>query len=321
MAASDDKLIEQLNLVTSLTGNEDVVIAVNGRAARVKAGLLKIAGASFTAESIGLGEVDNTPDLDKPISTKVSEALELKADKSALANLVTTDLLTLAVGDKADKAALEDLVTDEELTLAIDTKADKAALDALVTKSIFDEALLLKADKSELSDLVTISAFNGALADKLNSTVFVDYSAAAAIQLAKIDEKAEAAHTHAYHDISDLVQLIDYIKAALRPIPTTADSNVTDTSAQIGVDITNVNGYNLDGVYIKLEYKADADTDWTVTPTITANNGTTHYTASITGLLPLTHYSVKLTLVDSNSPESLTQATVFDFTTLAAAPL
>jgi hypothetical protein len=45
------------------------------------------AAAEITADDIGLGNVENTSDLDKPISTAVDAALALKADTSDLAGL------------------------------------------------------------------------------------------------------------------------------------------------------------------------------------------------------------------------------------------
>lgn len=294
-----DSLVEQLHLVTELTGNEDVVIGINNKLVRVKSQLLQTAGVTITTDTLGLGNVDDTPDLDKPLSTAAIEALSKKADADDLAGLVTT----------------------EAFTLAIDTKADKEALASLVTKSIFDEALLLKADKTDLNGLATTLAVSQALADKLDADVFNLYTAQVAPELDKIAGKAESSHQHVYNDISDLVELIDHIKTALRPIPSTTGTTVTDTNAQIGVDITNVNGYNLSTVEIKLEYKAQTDTDWTTAPSIIGVNGIIHYTANLTGLVASTQYSVKLALIDSNSPESLTQSTVFDFTTLATQPV
>lgn len=43
---------------------------------------------TVTKADVGLGNVDNTSDVDKPISTAQQEALNLKADKSELAGVV-----------------------------------------------------------------------------------------------------------------------------------------------------------------------------------------------------------------------------------------
>lgn len=43
---------------------------------------------NITRENIGLGNVDNTSDLEKPISTATQDALDLKADKTELSNYI-----------------------------------------------------------------------------------------------------------------------------------------------------------------------------------------------------------------------------------------
>lgn len=53
-----------------------------------------------TKEQVGLGNVDNTADADKPISNATSAALNLKADKTQLQGLATTTQLD----EKADKS-------------------------------------------------------------------------------------------------------------------------------------------------------------------------------------------------------------------------
>ena len=59
---------------------------------------------------IGLGNVDNTADADKPISTATQAALDLKVDKVAGKGLSTNDYTD------ADQTKLADLPTDAELT-------------------------------------------------------------------------------------------------------------------------------------------------------------------------------------------------------------
>src|SRR5690606_31389846 len=46
----------------------------------------------LTKDSVGLSNVDNTSDMDKPISTAVANALSEKADASALSSKANTNL-------------------------------------------------------------------------------------------------------------------------------------------------------------------------------------------------------------------------------------
>lgn len=62
---------------------------------------------NVTATQVGLGNVDNTSDADKPISTATQEALDLKAniaDLGTAAYTDSTDYATAAQGTKADSA-------------------------------------------------------------------------------------------------------------------------------------------------------------------------------------------------------------------------
>lgn len=62
---------------------------------------------SVTAAQVGLGNCDNTSDLNKPISTATQNALDLKANTADLgtaAAAATTDFATAAQGIKADSA-------------------------------------------------------------------------------------------------------------------------------------------------------------------------------------------------------------------------
>lgn len=66
----------------------------------------------LTKADVGLGNVDNTADIDKPISTATQTALDSKADR---------DEVTTALGDKADKATT---YTKTETDALLDAKQD-----------------------------------------------------------------------------------------------------------------------------------------------------------------------------------------------------
>lgn len=76
-----------------------------------------------TKDQVGLGNVDNTADADKPISNATSAALNLKADKTQLQGLATTTQLDA----KADKTQL-DLKADKSTTYT-KTEVDGAVDD------------------------------------------------------------------------------------------------------------------------------------------------------------------------------------------------
>ncbi|GEM_PF-2875532 len=58
---------------------------------------------SISKNDVGLGLVDNTSDLNKPISNAVQAALNLKANSSALASKADTSYVNTQLGNKQDK--------------------------------------------------------------------------------------------------------------------------------------------------------------------------------------------------------------------------
>lgn len=78
-----------------------------------------------TLEDIGLGNVNNTSDLDKPISTATQEALNLKADKTSL-NETDTRVESNSNDITGIKADIVDINTDiEGINTALEGKQDK----------------------------------------------------------------------------------------------------------------------------------------------------------------------------------------------------
>ena len=80
---------------------------------------------TLTPEDIGLGEVDNTSDLDKPISNATQEALDLKANITDVADTYLTKTNASSVYETKNNAsgtylskvdALEYYVTKEKMT-------------------------------------------------------------------------------------------------------------------------------------------------------------------------------------------------------------
>jgi hypothetical protein len=86
----------------------------------------KIATGAVTKSMVGLDEVDNTSDADKPISTDTQDALDLKANLSGPTFTGTVVLpSTTSIGD----VDAEDLATQEYVTTAIGNSAvDQSAL-------------------------------------------------------------------------------------------------------------------------------------------------------------------------------------------------
>ena len=156
-----DWLIYDADGVAEKSDNSDDVVSVNG-----KTGIVVINKAD-----VGLSNVDNTSDLNKPISTLTQTALTLKADKSGLTthttntsnphsvtksqvgldNVVNVDTTTTAnITDSTDKRFITDVQrtllnntsgsnTGDETTSTIQSKlgVSSATTDGYITKEDF----------------------------------------------------------------------------------------------------------------------------------------------------------------------------------------
>ena len=128
MADLEFKKIKNLERATSVTNEDLFIVETKTGTKSVNIGTFK--GDAVTAESIGLGNVNNTADIDKPISTATQKALDKKANAEDLPNTYLT-------------------------------KAD--ATDTYPTKVYSAETYLSKTDASEL--YVTKTTFDSTLSD------------------------------------------------------------------------------------------------------------------------------------------------------------
>ena len=130
-----------------------------------------------TKAQVGLGNVDNTSDANKPISTATQAALDLKADASALASYVPTartvngkalsqdisltsaDVGAQPAGNYALKSEIPDVsdfITDSEVEAAYQPKGDYALSDDLA-------AVATSGSYNDLTDKPTIPTIPGDL--------------------------------------------------------------------------------------------------------------------------------------------------------------
>ena len=116
-----------------------------------------------TAAQVGLGNVDNTSDADKPISTATQSALDLKADKADTYTKAETDTLLSAKANSAD------VYTKGETDTLLSAKANSADV---YTKS---EADTLLANKANVGDSYTKAEEDTLLAGKQDVLTFDNY--------------------------------------------------------------------------------------------------------------------------------------------------
>ncbi len=85
----------------------------------------EISVTGLTKASVGLDKVDNTSDADKPISTATQTALDLKADKTQVANISTNETVTTVSGS----LHVEELDTGETGSISTGTLVAHGQVD------------------------------------------------------------------------------------------------------------------------------------------------------------------------------------------------
>jgi hypothetical protein len=141
--------------------------------------------------SLGLGNVDNTADVNKPISTATQAALDTKANadevNTALATKANANEVTTALATKANaaevatvlatKANASDVTTSlatkasaDEVTTALATKANaNEVTSALATKASAAEVATALANKANASDVTATLALKEDVSNKANT--------------------------------------------------------------------------------------------------------------------------------------------------------
>jgi hypothetical protein len=110
--------------------------------AREVIGVTPGGGPPVTKDDVGLGNVDNTSDLNKPISSATQNALNLKADKTALA---TTDNNVTALSNSVSSS--------------LNTKLDKANPTATGTATVVN--LVVTGTTSFVDGSIAVADVNG----------------------------------------------------------------------------------------------------------------------------------------------------------------
>jgi hypothetical protein len=82
--------ISELQRASTVTDNDLFVIETAQGTKAIDRAAFKTSMENVSKADVGLGNCDNTSDLDKPISTATQTALDAKADTSALNNYLTT---------------------------------------------------------------------------------------------------------------------------------------------------------------------------------------------------------------------------------------
>jgi hypothetical protein len=243
--------------------------------------------AGVTKSHVGLGNVDNTSDDNKPVSTATQTALNLKADTSAITELAQDAVNSAIVaGTGLDKA-----YNDEANTITLD-------IDSTVATKAFAAQLLTNATKSNIvitgdETGITITAENG-VADSTTDSL-----TEGSTNKYFTDERAQDAVGNAvgtglsYNDTTGAISVdTTAIQAKV--------ANVTDTEI----------GY-LDGVTSAIQTQINAkaaDSDLTTHTGATEAHGATGAVVGTTNTQTLTNKTLTSPVI--NTPTGITKSDI-----------
>ena len=212
-----NKKISQLEAIPNLVGNEDLLIASNNTNYRIKTRRLADAlGSSLINKAaLGLNNVDNTSDLNKPVSSAMQLALNAKSDTVHTHLITSIDTLQTTLDDLANTA-------DKANTVHSHTVGDVTNL----TQALLDKAnvadLPSKADIGHSHAIVDVTGLEAALLDKASVSL--------------VASKADIGHTHPEADITGLTAALAD-KANLADVALKSDMIHTHITADVtGLD-------------------------------------------------------------------------------------
>lgn len=173
--------LTDLQLLSVANDNMVVYVAYQGGDYALPLGIIKQLITLPTRDSLGISNVDNTSDLDKPISRDVAQALArtLKDDSSIAMSQITNLVQTLA--GFADKTTIEEALA--LVNTALEGKRDENTPIAISEVALLEQALLSKADAS-------------------HSHTGLEQAVSTIIQ--SLSEYARANHTHEISEVSGL---------------------------------------------------------------------------------------------------------------------
>ena len=215
MASSALKISALESLVT-LSGSEEILVAYLGKNFKIKLSDLFTSVEMPTKASLGLDQVDNTSDRNKPVSNATHVALNSKADVGHEHTVTSIIGLADILATKADVNHSHSVDSITGLQAILDLKANSVHGHQIDQIQGLPDALNNKAGSVHSHLLADVTGLTDALATKVDQTVFDSEMEALVGQLANAVTTEDLAQivatlaplTHR-HDASDIDNLPD----------------------------------------------------------------------------------------------------------------
>lgn len=221
--ANEPKRISELTDLTTPTGAELIPVSYQGNNYKVRLDSVKFL---INKSDLGLNNVDNTSDLEKPISNPVATALLGKADADHSHIVTDIEGLSDLIGQKAGIDHTHDLEDVDGLVPALAGKANVDHTHGLNSLPEVGQALTSKADVNHTHDINNINGLQGNLDNlqqqidsleigtvtdieqALQTSPALSQMLALKADIGALDSKADANHTHDAYEIANLVPFI-----------------------------------------------------------------------------------------------------------------
>ena len=222
------KKISQFINLSNLTGVEYIPVITDGKNYKVSFSSIK---SSIGKEDIGLDKVDNTSDLEKP----VSDLTQLELDKKAniLHNHQIEDVVGLdqaiedkvetKVAGKANAVHTHAISQVDGLTVALADKAERAHVHEIVEVTGLSALITSKANAVHSHAINEVAGLTTTLAS-IETGIRTDLGD-------RIDTKAEASHSHVIAQVNGLQTILDEIADSISTMVTFSNVHAAVASA------------------------------------------------------------------------------------------
>jgi len=213
IAASGTATVTAANITDATTVGRAVLTAVDAAAARAAIG----AGTASTKADVGLGSVDNTPDISKPVSTAMQAALDGKVSTTSnTVRLYGTDGTGAQTTRVYGTAASANTIPQRTATGQVKT-ASPVADDDSSTKKYVDDGLATKAAVSHTHLWAELTDKPSTFPPSTHSHVVADVTGLQGALDAKVDTadprltdaRTPTTHTHTISQITSLQTSLD----------------------------------------------------------------------------------------------------------------
>ena len=241
--------VSQLTQLSQADPDMQFLVVYQGRNYRMGLGDMLSIVEQPTKEDLGLGNVDNTSDLDKPLSTATIEALDNKANKNHGHSIGAISQLQESLDNKANILHSHQMVDIDGIQEALNTKANQSEITRLegeisskspiththeefpLIQQAIDYLNQYKSDTNHTHSEFTL------IEEILARKAEINHSHEEFVQFTQLiadlnDSKANKVHTHNMDSINGLVEILA-TKATLEQLYLKADKEHRHLVSQI----------------------------------------------------------------------------------------